>query len=305
MSIAVVSVSGSVFGRNAWDVLLRSYTRQQMILTYTFEFVLPLAICMVKVSVLVLYLHVFGLLRWMRIAVTAGIVVLVAFHLSISIGFISMCAPARGTSQIDYLLAFTSPTCARTSSMVVIQGVGNVVADLFLMVLPLPGIWSLQITFKRKLGISAMMSVGLCGVASSIVGLVYRVGYYQAGTNKIRHVSPVWSTMMAEAAAAVVVCCMPTTAAFFRSIKETSRSWLSSSSRRFKSSGSSGAMPLSDRDPQELAVQQPTELSNRYTFSQFPAKNRQNEAGAHRGLDTDSDKYLNATRVSIDDDSGI
>jgi hypothetical protein len=121
----------------------------------------PAAICLVKVSVLLLYLQIFGVLKWMRIASIIGIVVITAFHLSMSVSFAAMCAPSTGASQFDFLAAFVSDACTRTRILVVLQGVGNVSIDLFLLILPLPAIWRLHMPLQKKLGISAMFLVGL------------------------------------------------------------------------------------------------------------------------------------------------
>lgn len=124
----------------------------------------PLGICAIKVSVLLLYLRVFGgRLRWMRIASIAGIVLNVSYHISLSIAFGAMCAPSPGMGfdQFAYLAAFVSDKCTRTKVLVVIQGVGNVVIDFFLLLLPLPAIWNLQMPLRQKIKTSAMFLIGI------------------------------------------------------------------------------------------------------------------------------------------------
>ncbi|KHO10740.1 hypothetical protein MAA_11649 [Metarhizium robertsii ARSEF 23] len=104
-----------------------------------------------------------------------------------------MCSPT-GSSHLDFLAAFFSSKCSRTRSLVVIQGIGNVVTDVFLLVLPLPVVWTLRIPLGRKLGVSCMFLVGLSACASSAMGLYYRALYYDAGQNNIRLVVTVWAT---------------------------------------------------------------------------------------------------------------
>lgn len=114
-----------------------------------------------KISVLLLYLQVFRILRWMRLACVIGIVCITAFQLSLSISFAAMCAPSTGSSQIDFLLAFVSDTRTHTRILVVIQGVGNVTTDIFLVILPLPAVWNLQMPLKRKIAVLSMFMIGL------------------------------------------------------------------------------------------------------------------------------------------------
>ncbi|EXV05275.1 hypothetical protein X797_002963 [Metarhizium robertsii] len=184
-----IGVSGSVFGEEAWNVLLSSFTKPQLVL--------------------------FSVLQWMRIVSITGIVVISLWHLSTCIAFAVMCSPT-GSSHLDFLAAFFSSKCSRTRSLVVIQGIGNVVTDVFLLVLPLPVVWTLRIPLGRKLGVSCMFLVGL-----SAMGLYYRALYYDAGQNNIRLVVTVWATAIAEVAAGVMICCMPPTAALLKCLKQS------------------------------------------------------------------------------------
>ncbi|KAI1815750.1 hypothetical protein GGS20DRAFT_311066 [Poronia punctata] len=219
IAMTIACLSGSVFGRHAWNVLLGGFTKSQLILSLLVEILGPQALSFVKLSVFVLYLRIFGVKRWMRIVSIAGIVAVAAFHLAMSIVFAVSCAPTTGSSQLDFLAAFVSGACNRTRSVVVIQGVGAVFIDTFLLLFPLPAVWGLQMPVKRKLAISSMFLVGLSACISSIIGLYYRTQYYAAGDDNIRLVVPLWATSMAEMAAGVIVCCMPATAALFKRVK--------------------------------------------------------------------------------------
>lgn len=122
---------------------------------------MPLSIGAVKVSVLILYWQVFHVLTWMRIACIAAITCITAFQLSLPIAFSAMCAPSTGSSYLDFLNAFLSDTCMRTRVLVVIQGIGSVVTDVFLVVLPLPPVLGLRMPLKRKIAVTSMFMVGL------------------------------------------------------------------------------------------------------------------------------------------------
>lgn len=121
---------------------------------------MPLALCFVKISVLILYWQIFHVLKWMRTACIIGTTGITAFQLSVSIAFAVMCAPSTGSSQIDFLAAFISDTCNRTRVLIAIQGVGNVVTDVFLVILPLPAVLKLQMPLKRKIAVTSMFMVG-------------------------------------------------------------------------------------------------------------------------------------------------
>lgn len=76
------------------------------------------------------------------------------------ISFVVLCGPKTGQSQFSYISALTSAECARTFPLVVMLGVVNVVSDVYLILLPLPAVWSLDLSLRRKVGVSAMFFTG-------------------------------------------------------------------------------------------------------------------------------------------------
>ena len=50
--------------------------------------------------------------------------------------------------------------CIDLSVMFIIQGSGNVITDLLILVLPIPSIWKLALEKKRKITLSILFAVG-------------------------------------------------------------------------------------------------------------------------------------------------
>jgi hypothetical protein len=111
----------------------------------------------------------------MRIASITGIIAIAAFQVSVSIAYAAMCYPRTGSTQIDFLAAFVPDTCSRIRPLVVIQGVGNVIADVFLVILPLPTVWRLQMPLKRKIAVMSMFLIGIWEISSRIASLEFWV----------------------------------------------------------------------------------------------------------------------------------
>lgn len=120
----------------------------------------------IKLALFVLYLEVFGRLRWLRYLVFAGIIINGLFSIASMVAFIVMCGPKNGQSQFSYISALASPMCTRSRSLVIILGVVNVISDLYLILIPLPAVWSLQLSFRKKIGLSAMFFTGSMFVCS-------------------------------------------------------------------------------------------------------------------------------------------
>lgn len=131
---------------------------------------LPLAMCAIKISVLILYLRIFGgSVLWMRIACIVGIVLLLAYHISFTTAFGVMCSPPpkAGYSQIALLMASVSDSCVHTKTFVLLMGIGNSLIDLILLFLPLPVIWKLQMPLRKKITTSAIFLMGISYVSPS------------------------------------------------------------------------------------------------------------------------------------------
>ena len=116
---------------------------------------------LIKLSLFVLYLEVFGLLKWLRYSAYAGMVLTGIAYFVIMIRFIVLCEPTNGHSRSAYLSVLTSPKCTSTHALILWQGILNVVSDLYLIALPFPALWSMQMPLRKKLGVAAVISTGL------------------------------------------------------------------------------------------------------------------------------------------------
>lgn len=76
------------------------------------------------------------------------------------VAVIVMCGPKDGQSQFSYLSALARPECRRTRELGIAIGVVNVVSDLYLILIPLPAVWCLQLPLRRKVGVVAMFLTG-------------------------------------------------------------------------------------------------------------------------------------------------
>ena len=115
----------------------------------------------IKVTLLLFYLEVLGSLRWLRWCVWIGVVV---YGLCCSAFFIStavICVPRTGTGQMEYLATIMSPTCQLQGPLSLVQAAVNMSSDLVLLVVPMPAIWGLKTSIRKKIGISAIIATGI------------------------------------------------------------------------------------------------------------------------------------------------
>ncbi len=108
---------------------------------------------------MVLYLHVFSVLKLTRNFTYIAIAVNFVQCLAYIIGFAVICAPAPGKS---WLLASASYDCRVTGGFLsVILAAVSIFNDFFIIAIPIPAVWSLQLATRKKIGVCAIFFVGL------------------------------------------------------------------------------------------------------------------------------------------------
>lgn len=116
----------------------------------------PFTIFCAKLSILLLYIRIFGVNETMRIVSYTGIALMGAFYsamIGVAIGSLVKCGG---------LNALTVQFCRNYSGPVVmLNSVFNVVSDFFVLLIPFPFILKLQLTLARKIGLLAVFSGGL------------------------------------------------------------------------------------------------------------------------------------------------
>ncbi|KEY66372.1 hypothetical protein S7711_10986 [Stachybotrys chartarum IBT 7711] len=97
------------------------------------------------------------------------------------------------------------------------QAAVNIVYDLYIFVLPLPIIYRLNLTTKRKIQVMALFFIALLGVIASIISLAYRVISIQGPAPDLTFAAGVLMICnLSEMTAASIVCAAPAFASFLR-----------------------------------------------------------------------------------------
>ena len=111
-----------------------------------------------KVSLLLLYLRLFGKTnRTFRIKIYITIAFCACLYwVNVPLGAY-FCAPKPG-QEWDSPEVFA--LCSRSLPYAIVQGVLNVVVDFWLLWLPLPVIWNLNMALKKRLGVIALFMTG-------------------------------------------------------------------------------------------------------------------------------------------------
>lgn len=125
----------------------------------------PVAFC-AKLSLFLLYNRLFGRHRWIRYLVYLGISSAAAMYTASMVVYGYLCLPRRGQSWIEDGL---SSRCHNQFIMIgYVRGPFNVLSDLYLLFLPLPAVWQLQLPLRKRLGIAGIFLTGSLWVANLI-----------------------------------------------------------------------------------------------------------------------------------------
>ena len=111
-----------------------------------------------KMALFLLYYRLFAIDHWTKIAIYSGMGITSSFYLATFIVQLVLCIPRPQES-------WTSPTCvkrcSRAEGLGDVHGVFGLVSDLYIFILPLPVVYRLQMSLKKKIGVIATFLTGL------------------------------------------------------------------------------------------------------------------------------------------------
>ncbi|KAL8873666.1 MAG: hypothetical protein Q9174_000896 [Haloplaca sp. 1 TL-2023] len=156
-------LSTGLFGTHVWDLTIGDLENTPFLLVLITESLYGPFIWTIKLSMFLMYLHMFGTpinkhfreLCWGGIAVTG-----VFYFLSLVINLV-LCSPRGGES---YVMAFSAQRCARSKYLAVMTGVFNVISDLYLLLLPVRVVLGIHLALKMRLRLLAVFMTGIVQV---------------------------------------------------------------------------------------------------------------------------------------------
>ena len=104
----------------------------------------------IKISFFIMYLEVFRLKRWLRICSLAGCIAVTVFYGSMEVVMLIATTPRRHESWLE---AYLAPRHQIMLQINVPQSAAGAVFDVYILALPIIGVWNLQMPRKRKAGV--------------------------------------------------------------------------------------------------------------------------------------------------------
>ena len=104
-----------------------------------------------------MYLRIFSPNLQTRYLIYFGMVIMVLFYTACLLVEAISCTPRSGETWIEAQL---SKRCGRDLTLGYVMAAFNVVSDFYLLAIPLPVVWKLQLPLRRKIGVSAVFMTG-------------------------------------------------------------------------------------------------------------------------------------------------
>ncbi|KAL8741286.1 MAG: hypothetical protein Q9190_006097 [Brigantiaea leucoxantha] len=158
-------VKDAGLGIHQWDILLVDLMNFGKVFNYAEIYYSPL-IFVVKLSILLQFMRIFVPHRtgWMYYLIHLNVWLNLVCYLGIFLATILQCIPR------DKIWNPTiSGHCSNHHAVLIVGGVINVISDFCILFIPIRSVWQLQMSQKRKIGISAIFGVGLLACLSAVI----------------------------------------------------------------------------------------------------------------------------------------
>ncbi|KAL6707888.1 hypothetical protein ACN47E_003562 [Coniothyrium glycines] len=161
-----------------------------------------------KCSILVLYKNIFDVRRF-RVAVYCVLAYVIAWTVSFTFSHLFTCYPIT-----VFIEPYYHNNCVQTVPMFLALLYTDVLADIVILVLPIPMVLSVRMETKKKLAVIAMLTLGaaVCAVSITRVVATYSIAgeYLKHPDDVIYYTAPVFFWTNIELSLGVVCACLPT-----------------------------------------------------------------------------------------------
>lgn len=155
--------------RHGWDLPLSAYTVSLAKIIFTEQIFAALSLLFSKASILLLLFRLFAPTRWFRHMIYLGIAWATLISLVSIIVASVLCVPRHGEGFADLTVA---ERCVHETTWAVVQGASDVVLDFFIIYLPIPMLWKLNMGLQRKIGVMAIFLTGFVYALSPFATLL-------------------------------------------------------------------------------------------------------------------------------------
>lgn len=117
----------------------------------------PIIYLFLKNTFFIMYLNVFGPLRWLRICAYTSAAVTTVFYISVAVAMFVLATPRHGDTWAKHVY---SKEELRSSDTQVPISIFGFVVDLVILILPIIAVMQLHLPTRRKVGLICIFMTG-------------------------------------------------------------------------------------------------------------------------------------------------
>ncbi|KAL4917564.1 hypothetical protein BDW62DRAFT_218068 [Aspergillus aurantiobrunneus] len=214
-------------GYHAWDVPQNEFIEFQKA-SYAVTLIYVPMVFVIKIALLSVMLRIFAPDRQKVIIIYVSIGILLLYYIPALFIKIFFCKPIS-----TYWLGaeVTGGSCIDQQNVIIADSAISIASDLWILVLPVPMLWSLKMSVKKKLRVVGILGAGGLATAFSVWRLYMMVVEAQTADTTWFWIHCVL-TANAEAGIGLICACLPALSAYVASL----RSHVNSSYRSYKAS---------------------------------------------------------------------
>ncbi|KAL4757184.1 uncharacterized protein BDW70DRAFT_163776 [Aspergillus foveolatus] len=264
-------------GYHAWDVSKSDMIKFQKA-SYAVTLVYVPMVFVIKLALLAVMLRIFAPDRHKVMIVYGTIVVLLLYYIPALFIKIFFCKPIS-----TYWLGaeVTGGACLDQRKVIIADATISMLSDFWILVLPIPMLWSLKMSLSKKLRVVGILGAGGLATGFSVWRLVMMVDESQTPDTTWFWIHCVL-TANAEAGIGLICACLPTLSSYFARRKLKSQSGSGSYRRNYEMKSynmlSSSKKGSTDRTMASFGAKHTDEA---YLFSTVAAEGQEGSLGSH------------------------
>ncbi|KAL1965539.1 hypothetical protein VTN77DRAFT_5622 [Rasamsonia byssochlamydoides] len=248
--IIILTVEVEVYGmgRHIWDLPI-AWTSKHRSLLYIADMIYLIAMMCAKLSILLIYLRLFGVYNAFRFVAWGMMAVIVVYSWTVFFVYAFSCNPVYWAWHVTLDEAWNARHCINFLPLNTAMGAVNIATDVVLLMLPLRMVWKVQMRTAQKLGLTLVFGTGLFTVAAACVREYFVVSTEKNSDQSYTEVpEALWLTI--ELMVGIVAASLPAIGPLYQHIIRDSR--LATSIRNLISRVSSIASRSSQRSPRRI-----------------------------------------------------
>ncbi|GAP89890.1 putative integral membrane protein [Rosellinia necatrix] len=173
-----------------------------LLTTFIGELFYSIGFTVIKLSILMLYRQLFPT-RLILVSTTALAVFVILWGIALLLVSIFSCEPIHGFWDIDI-----PSKCVDSKWFFVGNAIPNILADLFLLFLPMRDVWKLKMSIQSKIGVTGLFALGSFVIIASGLRIKFTLSINPQDVTWDYVGVGLWTAV--EINVAVISCCLPT-----------------------------------------------------------------------------------------------